>query len=79
METMNVTCRLDAKDVVFLDQLAGIIMDRDRSYLIKKAVADFIEMQKWQVEQVKLARAEIKAGKGLTMRELKADMKTWDE
>jgi|CXWL01.1.fsa_nt_gi predicted transcriptional regulator len=61
MEKVNVTCRLDAEDVAFLDKLAGLT-DRDRSYLIKQAVAEFISLQKWQIEEVEAAIVEADSG-----------------
>jgi RHH-type rel operon transcriptional repressor/antitoxin RelB len=62
MEKVNVTCRLDADDVAFLDKLADMT-DRDRSYLIKQAVSEFISLQKWQIEEIEAAIAEADAGK----------------
>ncbi len=76
MEKVPVTCRLESDDVVFLDKLAEV-MDRDRSFLIKQAVTDFIATQKWQVEEVERARAEARAGKVLAEKEFDADMKKW--
>ena len=76
MERVSVTCRLEQEDVVFLDKLAELT-ERDRSFLIKKAVTDFIATQKWQVEEVELARAEAREGKVLSEKEFDADMKTW--
>jgi len=61
MEKVNVTCRLDAEDVAFLDKLAELT-DRDRSYLIKQAVAEFISLQKWQIEEVEAAIVEADSG-----------------
>lgn len=60
MGKINVTCRLDADDVVFLDKLAQLT-DRDRNYLIKQAVAEFISLQKWQIEEVESALLEADA------------------
>jgi predicted transcriptional regulator len=76
MEKVSVTCRLASDDVIFLDKLADII-DRDRSYLIKKAVDDLIAREKWQVEEVEKARADARAGKVLTEKQFDADMKKW--
>jgi predicted transcriptional regulator len=70
MEKVNVTCRLDADDVAFLDKLAETT-DRDRSYLIKQAVAEFISLQKWQIEEVEAAIVEANAGKFLSDAELR--------
>ena len=61
MEKVNVTCRLNAEDVAFLDELATM-KDRDRSYLIKQAVADFISLQRWHIEEINKGLAEADAG-----------------
>ncbi len=76
LEKVPVTCRLEHDDVVFLDKLAELT-ERDRSFLIKQAVTDFIATQKWQVEEVERARAEATEGKVLTEKEFDADMKKW--
>jgi RHH-type transcriptional regulator, rel operon repressor / antitoxin RelB len=76
MEKVSVTCRLSAEAVAFLDEL-GKSADRDRSYLIKEAVDKFIAQQRWQVEEVERASAEVRQGKVLTEEEFDADMKTW--
>lgn len=76
MERVAVTCRLEPDDVVFLDKLAEL-MERDRSFLIKKAVTDFIVAQRWQIEEVEQARAEARYGKILSEDEFDADVRTW--
>jgi predicted transcriptional regulator len=73
---VNVTCRMDKEDVAFLDKL-GEWMERDRSYMVKYAVGRLRDEHDWQVEQVELARREVKEGKFLTEEEFIADMKTW--
>lgn len=75
-DKVNVTCRMDREDVEFLDQL-GEYMDRDRSYLVKYAVARLKAEHQWQVEQVELARKEVADGKFLTEDQLLADVNTW--
>jgi RHH-type transcriptional regulator, rel operon repressor / antitoxin RelB len=57
MKSVNVTCRLDPDSVAFLDKL-GENLDRDRSYLIKDAVRQYIAMHRWQVEEVQKAIGE---------------------
>jgi predicted transcriptional regulator len=74
MEKVNVTCRLDADDVAFLDKLAAMT-ERDRSYLIKKAVAEYIALQRWQIEEVERAVAEAEAGLFATDKEVRATLK----
>ncbi|MCA9040726.1 MAG: hypothetical protein KDA65_10295 [Planctomycetaceae bacterium] len=71
MEKVNVTCRLNADDIVFLDKLATLT-ERDRSYLIKKAVSEFIALQKWQIEEVEAALVEAEGGEFVTAREVKS-------
>ena len=71
MEKVNVTCRLDAQDVAFLDRLAAMT-ERDRSYLIKKAVSDYIALQRWQIEEVERAVAEADAGQFATDKQVRA-------
>ena len=71
MEKINVTCRLAADDVAFLDWLADV-QDRDRSYLIKRAVSDYIALHRWQVEEVERALAECEADDFATEKQVKA-------
>ena len=76
MEKMSITCRLDKNEVMFLDKLAQVT-DRDRSYLIKQAVSDYIATHRWQIEEVEAALAEAASGNLLTEQEFYANMKTW--
>jgi predicted transcriptional regulator len=71
MERVNVTCRLPAEDVAFLDAIATN-MERDRSYLIKKAVEEYIASQRWQLEEIDRGLAEIEAGQFATDEEVEA-------
>ena len=61
MEKVSVTCKLNADDVAFLDKLGGIT-DRDRSYLIKQAVGEFIALHRWQLEDIDKAIEEADRG-----------------
>lgn len=70
MEKVNVTIRMDAEEVAFLDKLAGIT-DRDRSYLIKQAVSEYIALQRWQVEEIEKALQEADAGEFATEKEVR--------
>lgn len=76
MEKVNVTCRLNSDDVAFLDAL-GAQLDRDRSYLIKQAVARFIVEQRWQVEEVQRTMAEADEGKVLTDKQFRKEVAGW--
>lgn len=61
MEKVSVTCELNAGDVAFLDKLGGMT-DRDRSRLIEQAVADFIVLLRWQLEDIDQAIEEADRG-----------------
>jgi predicted transcriptional regulator len=60
-EKVNVTVRLDQDTVAFLDKLAAT-EDRDRSYMIKQAVANFVQLHRWQIEEIEKAIKEADAG-----------------
>ena len=71
MTKVNVTCRLDGESVAFLDTL-GKNLDRDRSYLIKDAVNHYIEMHRWQIEEIQKAITEADAGEFASEEEVEA-------
>lgn len=60
-EKVNVTVRLDQDIVAFLDKLAEV-EDRDRSYMIKQAVSNFVQLHRWQIEEIERAVKEADAG-----------------
>jgi predicted transcriptional regulator len=60
-EKVNVTVRLDQDIVAFLDKLAEV-EDRDRSYMIKQAVSNFVQLHRWQLEEIEKAVKEADAG-----------------
>jgi RHH-type rel operon transcriptional repressor/antitoxin RelB len=60
-EKVSVTVRLDPDTISFLDRLAEL-QDRDRSYFIKQAVSNFIQLHRWQVEEIEKAIKEADAG-----------------
>ena len=72
-EKVNITVRLDQETVAFLDKLAQV-EDRDRSYMIKKAVANFVRLHRWQIEEVEKAVEEADSGLFLSDEETAAFM-----
>ena len=71
MERVNITCRLPIEDVRFLDGLAQAT-ERDRSYLIKKAVEEYIASQRWQLEEIDKGIGEADAGEFASEDEVEA-------
>ena len=61
MEKVNVTLRLEKEKIALLDRLAQCD-DRDRTYLIKKAIDGYLHMRQWQIEETKKALAEADTG-----------------
>jgi len=76
MEKVSVTVRLDEETVAFLDKL-GEIEDRDRSYLVRKAVANFLELHRWQIEQIERAVKEADAGHFAAVKEVEHMFRKW--
>jgi predicted transcriptional regulator len=61
MEKANVTVRLETDKIALLDQMAKVD-DRDRSYLIKVAIDQYLAYHRWRMEEIKKAVAEADAG-----------------
>lgn len=61
MEQHNITVRLAPDTVAILDSLAAS-QERDRSYLIKQAVADYVALHRWQIDEINAGIAEADAG-----------------
>lgn len=61
MAKETIAFRLDQDKKAILDAIAQSL-DRDRSYVINEAVSAYIELHKWQVEEIKQAIAEADAG-----------------
>lgn len=74
MDKVPVTCKLNSDDVAFLDKLAES-SDRDRSYLIRQAVGEFITLHKWQLEDIDRAVGEADRGEFASDDEVKAMFK----
>ena len=61
MEKQTLSFRLDRDKVSALDALADAF-DRDRSYLLTEAVAAYLDVQQWHVEQIKASMRQADAG-----------------
>jgi predicted transcriptional regulator len=61
MSKENITFRLDSERRLALDKIAAG-MDRDRSYLINEAIALYLDLYQWQIQEIKQAVAEADAG-----------------
>jgi predicted transcriptional regulator len=75
-ETVTITVRLDQETVAFLDRLAEV-QDRDRSYLIEQAVANFVRLHRWQIEEIERGVKEADAGLFATAEEVEGMFSKW--
>ncbi|MGL6076764.1 MAG: CopG family ribbon-helix-helix protein [Fimbriiglobus sp.] len=76
MTLHSVTVRLPEQDIQFLDSL-GKVHDRNRSYLIKEAVEQYIVSRKWQIEEIERAIVEADAGNFVPDEEMQRIMAKW--
>lgn len=72
--TINVTFRTETGKRDELDRLAKSL-DRDRSYLLNEAVDQYLDLHRWQLEQVEKGIADIKAGRFKSLDEVRAKFK----
>ena len=61
MDKQTVSFRLDVDKVGALDSLAESL-DRDRSYLLTEAVAAYLDVQQWHLDQIKAGIRQADAG-----------------
>jgi predicted transcriptional regulator len=71
MSKENITFRLDVEKKDALDAIAAN-MKRDRSYVLSEAVEAYLEMHKWQLEEISAAVKEADSGDFASEEEVKA-------
>ena len=76
MDKQTISFRLDAKKVDALDTLAETL-DRDRTYLLNQAVDAYLDVQRWQIEQLKEGLRQANAGKLIDHRQVKKQAARW--
>jgi len=57
----TLTVRIDPEMKKELDALAAA-RDRDRSYIVKEALSDYLEFQRWHLKRIQKGLAEADAG-----------------
>ena len=76
MEKYTVSFRVDADKVSALDTLARAL-NRDRSHLLNDAVAAYLEVQRWQVEQIEKSLRQADEGKLIPHAKVKQMARKW--
>lgn len=76
MEKQTVSFRLEVGKVAALDKLADS-MERDRTFLLSEAIDAYLELQRWQIEQIEAGIREAEKGKLVPHRKVKAMAARW--
>jgi predicted transcriptional regulator len=76
MDKHTISFRLDADKASALDTLAEAF-DRDRTYLLNEAVAAYLEVQRWQIEQIRKSLKQAEAGDLVAHRRVKKMAGGW--
>jgi predicted transcriptional regulator len=76
MDKHTVSFRLGADKVEALDSLAEAL-DRDRTYLLNEAVAAYLEVQRWQIEQIEKSLHQADQGELLAHNKVKKMARNW--
>ena len=70
------TIRVDRKTKSRLEKLAKA-MERTKSYVAAEAIRSYIELNEWQISEIKSALKEADAGDFASEKEVQAVMKKW--
>jgi len=70
------TIRVDRKTKSRLEKLAKAT-DRTKSYLAAEAIRAYVDLNEWQIEEIKIAIKEANAGDFATDEELRAVTRKW--
>jgi predicted transcriptional regulator len=76
MDKLTVSFRMNKDKVEALDTLAEAL-DRDRTYLLNEAVAAYLEVQQWHIEQIERGIRQADAGKLVDHTEVKKMVTSW--
>lgn len=76
MEKQIISFRLQSDKVAALDTLAESL-DRDRTYLLNQAVQAYLDIQQWQLEEIRAGIAEADAGRLIGHSKVKAMAARW--
>jgi predicted transcriptional regulator len=76
MNKRTISFRLESRKVSALDSLAEAL-DRDRSYLLNDAISAYLELQQWQLEQIKEGQRQADAGRFVDHKKVKKLAARW--
>ena len=70
------TIRVDRKTKTRLEKLAKA-MERTKSYVAAEAIRAYVELNEWQITEIKAAVKEADAGEFASEKEIRTVMKKW--
>ncbi len=70
------TIRVDRKTKTRLEKLARA-MERTKSYVAAEAIRAYVDLNEWQIAQIKAALKEADAGEFVSDKEVEAVVKRW--
>ena len=73
---VKIRFRLASKKVRDLDAMAET-MNRDRSYLLNEAVEAYLDVQQWQMEQIKASIRQADEGKLIEHKQVRKMASKW--
>ena len=73
---MSLSFRVSEEAVAQLDRLAKAT-DRPRSWLLERALEDYLDVQRWQVAEIEKGMQELREGKGVPHEEVVAWLESW--
>ncbi|MFZ2060406.1 MAG: ribbon-helix-helix protein, CopG family [Candidatus Binatus sp.] len=71
-----ITIRVDRKTRTRLEKLAKA-MERTKSYVAAEAIRAYVELNEWQIAEIKTALTEADGGDFATEKEVQAVMRKW--
>ena len=72
----TLTIRLESELKDRLDDLANVT-NRSKSFLAAEAIQEFVELNEWQLQEIKTALAEADAGDFASEKELRKTLDKW--
>ena len=73
---VKISFRLASRKVRDLDAMAAT-MNRDRAYLLNEAVAAYLDVQQWQIEQIKASIRQADEGKLIEHKQVRKMASKW--
>lgn len=74
--SVSLSFRVAEKTAAQLDELAAA-MDRPRSWLLERALEEYLDVQQWQIAQIRKGMQELREGKGIPHEEVVAWLESW--